>query len=233
MKMEMQQLTNVPTIIPIGKNFSPGKGIKIRCMVTSEASRFAIALNCGFDVMGQGDAALHISFNLRENNVAINSRRNGVWDNKCVVQGIPFDYGESFDVFMLCEQLFYKIFINSNYYSEFPQNVSCDRITFLAVTGDVGVERISFEPNGSFQFMYGSSNAPQALIYKMQYPIIQQVSYDPNIVPLNVSCVTELRQAVNWKVYAMYCGIVFAVLIIILFLVFIPKYGSKHDYDFD
>ncbi|KAK5638508.1 hypothetical protein RI129_012803, partial [Pyrocoelia pectoralis] len=106
--MELIEQTNIPTIIPIGKNFTPGKGIKIRCMVPQGSSRFTITLYCGQDVKIQTDAALHISFNLKSNNTTLNTKQKDNWGRECTLPGIPFDYGDNFEILILCDQFYYK-----------------------------------------------------------------------------------------------------------------------------
>ncbi|KAB0791269.1 hypothetical protein PPYR_03069 [Photinus pyralis] len=219
--MELARQTSIPTIIPIGNNFTPGKGIKIRCAVPQGSSRFTVTLYCGSDVRVQTDAALHVVFNLSNNNTTFNWKERDSWGKECTVPGIPFDYGENFEILILCDQFHYKIFINGRPYSDFPQTVNYSLVTFLAIEGGVGVEQILFE---NFQVFIPSYSLPGN---------VTCASNDPTI-PLNFSrCDWENAQRSKKKLYGIYIFIAFAALLIVLCGIFFPRMLGKHEYDYD
>ena len=218
--MELIEQMTIPTIIPIGKNFSPGKGIKLRCMVPTDSTRFTIDLFCGQDVKVQTDSALHIFFNFSNNNTVLNSKQKGSWGTEHVLPGIPFNYVENFEILVMCDQYHYKIFINGRPYYDFPQIVNSNLITFLAINGNVIIEQILFE---NFQVFI-----PCTIIGKV--PCMSQDS----TAPLNPNeCNWRPVQQSKKKLYAIYVGVALIVIICFLCAVFIPRVSGKHEYDFD
>ncbi|KAF5284649.1 hypothetical protein FQR65_LT13480 [Abscondita terminalis] len=194
-------------------------------MWDAELYLFSIGLFCGHDATVQEDAALHVCFNLLTNNAIVGGLKAGASDKECLISGIPFDLGETFDVHISFDRDNYIVFVNSNKYCEYPQYVSYDKITFLVIKGDVVIEGLTFET----QF----NSTPQTMLYKLQYPLVHQISYDPTLVPLNVTCTRQGLKPLDWKIYTVYGGILLLAIVVILCIIFVPKYGSNTEYDFD
>ncbi|KAF5301081.1 hypothetical protein FQA39_LY10900 [Lamprigera yunnana] len=196
------------------------------CIGRQCRSAFTLALCCGQDIMTEEDLALHITFDLLTNETTLRTRQHGLWGKEYIVQGIPFHYDKGFDLFLLCEPSAYKVFINTILYVDSMQNIGYREVTFMAVKGDVTVDKISFEASESSD----SATDVNHKIQPVQYHVYHSVPCDSG--PFNIQPGRDVRP-LSWKVYVIYGVIALLVLVVLLCAVLVPKYGKKHEYDFD
>ncbi|KAF2889288.1 hypothetical protein ILUMI_16885, partial [Ignelater luminosus] len=138
-------------------------------------SRFNINLQCGPQTAPQDDIALHMSVRLLEGHVVLNSLQHGIWNEEQRNLALPIKRAERFEIILTCEFNHYKVAINGRHYCEFPQQIHYDRVSHLAIDGDVSIVQISYE-SSTFAGIGGasSSNVPPvknpAASTKMQPP---------------------------------------------------------------
>ena len=76
--------------------------------------------------------------------------------------GFPFAGGQPFEVLILLDFDHMKIAINGSHFTEFRYRIPMNRISHLAIDGDVSISSINFE--GSTQPSYSAPTAPPVAV---------------------------------------------------------------------
>ncbi|KAF2889240.1 hypothetical protein ILUMI_16933, partial [Ignelater luminosus] len=155
----------VPYIGSIQSRFIPGRIIRIQGTVPAVAYRFNINLQCGPQTTPQDDIALQVSVRMLDGYIALNSLQHSVWDEEQRNLTLPIKRAERFEIILLCEFNQYKVAINGHHYCEFPQRIHYDRISHLAIDGDVSIIQVSYEsatPSGPGRVSGSNIEAPRA-----------------------------------------------------------------------
>ncbi|KAF2887490.1 hypothetical protein ILUMI_18683 [Ignelater luminosus] len=162
----------IPYVGPIQQNFAPGRWIKICGTTPAAALRFTVSLRC----TAEDDIALQMSVNIIDNNISINSMRRGVWDETQTILGCPIKNQDRFEIILTCDFTQYKILINGEAYSEFPQRIAYDRVNRIAIEDDVSIELIAQEvERPTIGFKQAEAEAPPP-----SYNELQSKVYAPN-----------------------------------------------------
>ncbi|XP_068625887.1 galectin-5-like [Battus philenor] len=159
----------VPCVYHIPGGMYPGRMIRFQGNVPHGAQRFAINLQCGPNTDPRDDIALHLNFRFMEMCVVRNHLTAMSWGVEDTAGGMPLVRGEAFEALLLCEPMSIKVALNGVHFCEFPHRLPYQRISHLAVDGDVMLQYIVFEgaqaPPPSQVFMseppaYGAYGAP-------------------------------------------------------------------------
>lgn len=141
-------MASLPTYSPgipyfgiIDGGFHPGKLVRIQGTVLPAANRFAINLQCG----QRDDIALHVAPRFNENYITRNSLQNMAWGVEENHGHMPLARGHGFEIIILCDPTHYKIAVNGQHYTEFGHRIPYQRVTYLAIDGDVTVSLIQYE----------------------------------------------------------------------------------------
>ncbi|XP_069682670.1 galectin-4-like isoform X2 [Periplaneta americana] len=134
-----------PYIGVIDGGFHPGKMVRVQGTILPSANRFAINLQCGPNTSPRDDIALHVSPRFNENHVTRNSLQNMSWGPEENHGHMPIQRGQSFEIIILCDPTHYKIAVNGQHYTEFGHRIPYQRVTYLAVDGDITLSLIQYE----------------------------------------------------------------------------------------
>uniref|UniRef100_A0A8D0CBW2 Galectin n=1 Tax=Salvator merianae TaxID=96440 RepID=A0A8D0CBW2_SALMN len=129
-----QQTYPVPFRAPIYGGLFTSKSVIIAGKVLPEATRFHINLKAGDNI------AFHLNPRFNENVVVRNSKFNGSWglEERNMPAGMPLFRGQSFTIWMLCEQQGFKVTINGQQQFSYNHRMSnLQGINQLEVEGDV------------------------------------------------------------------------------------------------
>lgn len=138
----------VPYIGPIyGGNFVPGKTVIIQGTSPGAAYRFNINLRCVSENNPQDDVALHFGVHILDGLSVLNSLENGTWGEELRVANLPIQRAQKFDIIIRCEADKFMIALNGQHFAEFRHRIPYERITHLAIDGDVTIIQISYELN--------------------------------------------------------------------------------------
>ncbi|XP_021923647.1 galectin-4-like isoform X2 [Zootermopsis nevadensis] len=148
----------LPYIGIVDGGFHPGKLVRIQGTVLPSANRFSINLQCGPNVSPRDDIAIHVSPRFNENYIARNSLQNVAWGIEENHGPMPLARGQGFEIIILCEPTHYKIAVNGQHYAEYGHRIPYQRVTYLAIDGDVTISLINYEggsrvPGGGVGFV--------------------------------------------------------------------------------
>lgn len=111
---------------------------------------FAIALQNGPSNNFSDDVALYLSSTFTPPaRIIRNSLIYNQWGPEESFGGQPLLLGQPFEIMILVESSEYKIAINKQHFTEFKHRLPFDRITHLAITGEVQIDSVSiwYNPN--------------------------------------------------------------------------------------
>ncbi|CAO2644421.1 Lgals9 [Lemmus lemmus] len=129
----------VPFFTSIPSGLYPSKTILIAGMVLPNAKRFHINLRCGMDV------AFHLNPRLDERAVVRNTQINSSWgpEERNLPGKMPFNRGQSFSVWILCEGHCFKVAVDGQHLCEYFHRLKhLPAINSLEVAGDVQLTHV-------------------------------------------------------------------------------------------
>ncbi|XP_053471963.1 cytolytic toxin-alpha-like [Ictalurus furcatus] len=113
--------------------FRPGLALFFQGVAPSDYDYFAINLQTGPN-FGY-DTALH--FKPKATSVALNTCRNGEWDDEVSIQGSPFASGGAFDIIMIVRTDGYEVIVNGMSFCMFNHRIAVEKVNTLSITYDV------------------------------------------------------------------------------------------------
>ncbi|XP_057631206.1 galectin-9 isoform X1 [Chionomys nivalis] len=129
----------VPFFTSIPSGLYPSKTILIAGMVLPNAKRFHINLRSGMDV------AFHLNPRLDEKVVVRNTQINSSWgpEERNLPGKMPFNRGQSFSVWILCEGHCFKVAVDGQHLCEYFHRLKhLPAINSLEVAGDVQLTHV-------------------------------------------------------------------------------------------
>ncbi|XP_046694317.1 galectin-4-like [Silurus meridionalis] len=123
---------------PIPGGLRAGVALFFQGVVASDCDCFAINLHTGAN---NQNIAFH--FNPRMDSVVLNSYTMGKWDNYLDRPGGPFVRGGAFDIIMVVNPENYEVIVNGLKYCTFNHRIPVDKVTTLAIVGDVFMNNFS------------------------------------------------------------------------------------------
>ncbi|KPM09309.1 galectin-like protein 4, partial [Sarcoptes scabiei] len=140
----------VPSVNPLNERLAIGGVILIHGHPSPNANFFAIALQNGPSNNFSDDVALYLSSTFTPPaRIIRNSLIYNQWGPEESFGGQPLLLGQPFEIMILVESSEYKIAINKQHFTEFKHRLPFDRITHLAITGEVQIDSVSiwYNPN--------------------------------------------------------------------------------------
>lgn len=129
----------IPFFTSIPNGFYPSKSIIISGVVLSDAKRFHINLRCG------GDIAFHLNPRFNEKVVVRNTQINNSWgpEERSLPGRMPFNRGQSFSVWILCEGHCFKVAVDGQHICEYYHRLkNLPAINTLEVAGDIQLTHV-------------------------------------------------------------------------------------------
>ncbi|CAM4585312.1 unnamed protein product [Leuciscus chuanchicus] len=139
----LQQVQNprLPYVGPISGGLREGMALYLQGVVPINADRFRINFKTGQS--DTDDTAFH--FNPRmDQNVVMNSFRNGKWESEESVSDNPFKKGEAFEMFTVIKSEGYQIYVNGKEQYTFKHRIPLEKVSALNINGDVSVNLFGF-----------------------------------------------------------------------------------------
>ncbi|XP_030753151.1 32 kDa beta-galactoside-binding lectin-like [Sitophilus oryzae] len=133
------------SVIPGGPR--PGLTIRVRGQAHPTGDRFIVDLQNGPDPSPR-DIPFHISVRLNQGYVARNTLRHGNWDAEIGEGSLPILKGQPFDISITVEPHRYIVYINGQYFCEYPHRLPFDQVSHIYVHGDCSVHGVTFENYG-------------------------------------------------------------------------------------
>lgn len=175
----------IPYVGIIDGGFHPGKMVRIQGSVLPAANRFAINLQCGPKTSPRDDIALHVAPRFNASYITRNSLQNMVWGAEENHGYMPLACGQGFEIIILCDPSHYKIAVNGQHYTEFGHRIPYQRVSYLAIDGDVTVSLIQYE-GGSNVPASGGFVPPPMVPGSVPHPTNPVYSPLPGAVPYGV-----------------------------------------------
>ncbi|XP_049715946.1 galectin-9-like isoform X2 [Elephas maximus indicus] len=125
------------TAIPGG--LYPFKSIIMTGTVLPKAQSFHINLRSGSDI------AFHLNPRFNENTVVCNTQINGSWgsEERWLPGKMPFNRGQNFSVWILCENHCFKVAVNDQHFCEYKHRLrNLPAINNLEVAGDIQLTHV-------------------------------------------------------------------------------------------
>ncbi|XP_064127517.1 galectin-9-like isoform X1 [Loxodonta africana] len=125
------------TAIPSG--LYPSKSIIMTGTVLPKAQSFHINLRSGSDI------AFHLNPRFNENTVVCNTQINGSWGSEelWLPGKMPFNRGQNFSVWILCESHCFKVAVNDQHFCEYKHRLrNLPAINNLEVAGDIQLTHV-------------------------------------------------------------------------------------------
>ncbi|KAF4075259.1 hypothetical protein AMELA_G00232520 [Ameiurus melas] len=113
--------------------FRPGLALFFQGVAPSDYDYFSINLQTGPN-FGY-DNTLH--FKPTTTYVALNTCRNGQWDDEVSIQGSPITSGGAFDIIMIVKTEGYEVIVNGMSLCMFNHRIAVEKVNTLSITGDV------------------------------------------------------------------------------------------------
>uniref|UniRef100_A0A8I6G4S4 Galectin n=1 Tax=Rattus norvegicus TaxID=10116 RepID=A0A8I6G4S4_RAT len=129
----------IPFFTSIPNGFYPSKSINISGVVLPDAKRFHINLRCG------GDIAFHLNPRFNEKVVVRNTQINNSWgpEERSLPGRMPFNRGQSFSVWILCEGHCFKVAVDGQHICEYYHRLkNLPDINTLEVAGDIQLTHV-------------------------------------------------------------------------------------------
>ncbi|XP_058243135.1 uncharacterized protein LOC131351660 isoform X2 [Hemibagrus wyckioides] len=135
-----QQVANpiIPYVGPIiSGGLKPGMALYIQGVVPDNANQFSINLQTGQNKYD--DIAFHFNPWIGQN-VYLNSFQNGNWALRDCVPDESFTKGAAFNMFIVINTDGYEVYVNDLRRYMFQHRIPLDRVTTLAICGDVSID---------------------------------------------------------------------------------------------
>ncbi|XP_054429156.1 galectin-9 isoform X2 [Pteronotus mesoamericanus] len=129
----------IPYFTSIPGGLYPSKSITVSGMVLPSAQRFHINLRSGNDI------AFHLNPRFNENAVVRNTQVKGSWgpEERSLPQTMPFSRGQSFLVWIMCENHCLKVAVNGQHLFDYYHRVNnLPAINNLEVGGDIQLTHV-------------------------------------------------------------------------------------------
>ncbi|XP_058237139.1 uncharacterized protein LOC131347201 isoform X2 [Hemibagrus wyckioides] len=124
---------NKPYLGSIPGGLRPGMALFFKGDVPKDFNRFAINLQTGSEYLH--DIAFH--FNPRVDYVALNSCRNGAWEQEEGAPGVKFIGGGTFDVIMVIKPECYEVIKDGVEFCTFKHRRPLNNVTAISIYGQV------------------------------------------------------------------------------------------------
>ncbi|PNF22381.1 hypothetical protein B7P43_G17260 [Cryptotermes secundus] len=174
----------VPYVANIDGGLYPGKMVRIQGTVLPSANRFAINLQCGPRTSPRDDIALHVSPRFNESYITRNSLQNMAWGVEENHGHMPLSRGQGFEIIILCDPTHYKIAVNGQHYTEFGHRIPYQKVSHLAIDGEVTISLIQYEGGSSVPGTgVGFVPPPMAPVPPLPVPGSQPYPTNPTIYP--------------------------------------------------
>ncbi|XP_076463547.1 galectin-9-like [Babylonia areolata] len=112
-----------------------GQAVRVRGMVKDDADRFHV--NFQKDEDGE-NILLHFNPRQGQNDVVLNSRRDGDWeDEQTGFDDMPFKQGHFFDLFFIATDDKFNVYVNEEFFTSFDHRSNYRDVHFLRIDGDV------------------------------------------------------------------------------------------------
>ncbi|XP_072495848.1 galectin-5-like [Notamacropus eugenii] len=132
----------LPFYVSIPGGLSPGKSMIVNGSVLPSAYWFVINLRCGNDI------ALHLNPRFQDNVVIRTNQSNGTWgpEERSLLSDMPFIRGQTFQVWLLCDAVCLKAFVNGKHLFDYNHRVkNLPSINVLEVAGDIHLTYVKIE----------------------------------------------------------------------------------------
>jgi len=161
----------VPYVGPIGV-LQPGGIIQIAGHVPPHVKWFAVNLQCGPNLNPRDDIALHINPRFEGNlsKIVRNSLHSQQWGVEENFGHFPFSPGQQFEILILTESDHFKIAINGQHFTEFRHRMPVQRVTTIAIDGDVQLFAVRYDPPAGAPPVSAPSHAPYGGAPQQPYP---------------------------------------------------------------
>ncbi|KAF5896901.1 uncharacterized protein DAT39_013384, partial [Clarias magur] len=136
----IQPLT--PYVGSIAGVLRPGMRFHVEGTVHPNAHEFQINFKAG--VNNGDDVAFHFNPRIGQN-VTMNAFLNGQWMMAELGSNMPFVRGASFKLLFIVYKDFYEVHVNGMRFYTFNHRIPLDRITTLAISGDISIIWLGFE----------------------------------------------------------------------------------------
>ncbi|XP_053355996.1 uncharacterized protein LOC128527577 isoform X1 [Clarias gariepinus] len=136
----IQPLT--PYVGSIGGILRPGMRLHVEGTVHPNAHQFHVNFKAG--VKDGDDVAFYFNPRIGQN-VTMNAFQNGQWMIEELGSDMPFVRGASFKLLFIVYKDFYEVHVNGMRLYTFNHRIPLERITTLAISGDVSIIWLGFE----------------------------------------------------------------------------------------
>lgn len=145
MATEAARNPEIPYVGTVDGGLVPGKMVRIRGKVPTDAVRFAVNYQLGPGLNPRDDIAIHISPRFPEGVITRNHIESMSWGANEDEGPMVIQPGQEFEMIILCDHANYKIAINGRHFTEFAHRLSYGKVTHLVIDGDVEVYSIIYE----------------------------------------------------------------------------------------
>ncbi|XP_056622457.1 uncharacterized protein LOC130435700 [Triplophysa dalaica] len=135
------QNPKIPYIGPISGGVKPGMSFFLQGVVASNAKMIVINFLTG--PSENNDIAFHFNPRL-DLKVAMNTRKNGKWQNEEQGSISCFKKGQAFELLIFFTPHGYKVHVNGQELYMFKERITLDKVAALAISGDVSVGIFGF-----------------------------------------------------------------------------------------
>ncbi|XP_077087054.1 galectin-4-like [Siphateles boraxobius] len=145
------QNPSLPYVGPISGGLREGMALYLQGVVPTNADRFGIHFKTG--PSDDDDIAFH--FNPRMgSNVAMNTFRDGKWEDAESVSDNPFKKGEAFEMFTVIKTEGYQVYVNGKEQYTFKHRMPLEKVSALNIIGDVSVNLFGFIQGYGYHFKH-------------------------------------------------------------------------------
>lgn len=146
--------------VPVNLNVTVHPGFMVYVTGVPNGNRFSVNFKCG--PAENADIAFHFNPRFDDGNVVVrNTRQHNAWGGEeRMSNGFPFQRGQPFELIFLCQSQQYKVAVNGRHYIEYKHRIPLQRVNFVHVTGNVVVQMIKFDREGTQQPLPTSVNNP-------------------------------------------------------------------------
>ncbi|XP_031833773.1 uncharacterized protein LOC116427496 [Nomia melanderi] len=135
----------IPYVGTVEGGLVPGKMVKVKGKVPSDAIRFAVNYQLGPTLNPRDDIAIHLSPRFPEGFITRNHIESMAWGIEENEGPMCIQPGQEFEILLLCDQACYKIAINGRHFAIFAHRLPYQKVTHLVIDGDVEINSIVFE----------------------------------------------------------------------------------------
>ncbi|KAL7878435.1 hypothetical protein AOLI_G00094090 [Acnodon oligacanthus] len=131
----------IPYVGTIPERITQDKAICFQGTVPENASEFAINFKTG--PSNQDDIAFQFKPNIGQK-VALNSFRNGSWENEESASDKPFSKGKPFNMFVVIGAEGYEVYVNGMKHCMFKHRIPVEKVSHLEICGDVSMHILGY-----------------------------------------------------------------------------------------